>query len=83
VGDATQQAAELARQATPGAILVSAATARLVYGEVCLEAYTPELLPAQTDPSMAYQVRGLDSRHAPCCQTGRVRAVALSGGSWS
>ena len=38
VGDTTQHATWLAQQAAPGTILVSDATARLVHGEVRLEA---------------------------------------------
>jgi class 3 adenylate cyclase len=61
VGDTTQRAAGLAQQAAPDVILVSEATARLVHGEVRLEACPsiPRLGP--TAPSPAYQVLGLGS----------------------
>jgi class 3 adenylate cyclase len=65
MGDATQRAAWLAQQAAPGTILVSAATARLVHGEVRLEACAPVPLPGQTDPGPAYQVLGLGPRPSP------------------
>ena len=65
VGDTTQRAAWLAQQAAPGTILLSDATARLVHGEVRLEAcpFLPHLGP--TDPSPTYQVLGLGPHRAP------------------
>jgi DNA-binding winged helix-turn-helix (wHTH) protein/class 3 adenylate cyclase/tetratricopeptide (TPR) repeat protein len=70
VGDTTQHAAWLAQQAVPGTILVSAATGRLVHGEVRLEVCPsiPRLGP--TEPGPAYQVLGLGPSHAPLLTDG-------------
>ena len=70
VGDVTQHAAWLAQQAAPGTILVSAATAPLVHGEVRLVACTPGPLSGQTDPGPAYQVLGLALRPTPLLPDG-------------
>ena len=70
VGDTTQRAAALVQQAAPGAILVSAATAQLVHGEVRLAACASGPLPGQTDPGPAYQVLGLGPRRAPLLPDG-------------
>ena len=64
VGDTTRLPARLARQATPGTILVSSATARLVRGSVRLAVDPPVPLPGQATPYMTYQVLGFGPRHA-------------------
>ena len=70
VGDTTQRAAWLAQQAAPGTILLSAATARQVHGDVRLEvcASLPRL--GSTDPSPTYQVLGLGPQRAPLLTDG-------------
>ncbi|MGH8059717.1 MAG: AAA family ATPase, partial [Candidatus Entotheonellia bacterium] len=63
VGGTTHLAACLAQQATPGTILVSDATARLVQGAVRLEAGPPVLSPEAPHPETTYKVLGLGARH--------------------
>ena len=70
VGDTTQHAAWLARQAAPGTILVSDATARLVHGEVRIEACAPVPCLGPTDPGPAYQVLGLGPHCTPLLTDG-------------
>ena len=70
VGDTTRHATRLAQQATPGALLVSAATAQLVHDEVRLVACAPEPLPGQADALRAYQVLGLAPRRHPLLPDG-------------
>ncbi|HEY5869606.1 MAG TPA: AAA family ATPase, partial [Candidatus Tectomicrobia bacterium] len=70
VGDTTQRATWLAQQAAPGTILLSDATARLVQGEVRMEACTPVPHLGPTDPSPTYQVLGLGPHRTPLLTDG-------------
>ena len=65
VGDATNLAARLQAQAAPGAILVSDATARLVEGDIRLEALTPIEVKGKAEPVATYQVLGALPRRSP------------------
>jgi class 3 adenylate cyclase/tetratricopeptide (TPR) repeat protein len=58
LGDAANTAARLQGAAAPGAIVVSAATARLIRGAVTLEAIGPLALKGKAAPVEAFQVTG-------------------------
>ncbi len=60
VGDTTNLAARLQQLATPGAILVSEATARLVGEGVRLEPLPPAVVKGKTEPVRAFRVLGVE-----------------------
>ncbi len=62
IGDTTNLAARLQQLAPTGAILVSEATARLVEGEVALEALPPLAVKGKSVPIPAFRVNGLGPR---------------------
>jgi len=70
VGDTTRLATRLAQQAPPGAILLSAATQRLVQDTVRVEACTPVRSAGHTIPRLAYAVLGLVSQRTPLLTVG-------------
>ena len=62
IGDTTNLAARLQQLAPPGAILVSEGTARLIQGDVRLEALPPLAVKGKSEPIAAYRVTGLGPR---------------------
>ena len=64
VGDTTQMADQLLRLAEPGAIVLSAATARLVQDFLRLDLVAPVNVPGVT--SVAHGLQGAGARIAPC-----------------
>ena len=64
VGDTTQMADQLLRLAEPGAIVLSAATARLVQDFLRLDLVAPVHVPGVT--SVAHGLQGAGARIAPC-----------------
>jgi DNA-binding winged helix-turn-helix (wHTH) protein/predicted ATPase len=71
VGDTTQTADQLLRLAEPGAIVLSAATARLVRDFLRLDLVVPVNVPGVTAPHTVYKVLGLSSHHAALGWQGR------------
>jgi len=62
IGDTTNLAARLQQLAPAGAILASEATARLVQGDVALEALPPLAVKGKSEPIAAFRVSGLGPR---------------------
>ncbi|HXO29130.1 MAG TPA: adenylate/guanylate cyclase domain-containing protein [Thermoanaerobaculia bacterium] len=62
IGDTTNLAARLQQLAPPGAILASEATARLIQGDVRLEALPPLAVKGKSEPIAAFRVAGLGPR---------------------
>ena len=71
VGDTTQMADQLLRLAEPGAIVLSAATARLVQDFLRLDPVAPVNVPDVTASPTVYQVLGLASHPAALGWQGR------------
>ena len=71
VGDTTQMADQLLRLAEPGAIVLSAATARLVQDLLRLDLVAPVNVPGVTASPTVYRVLGLASHHAALGWQGR------------
>jgi len=65
VGDLTGAVEALQTHAAPGTLLCSDATARLVRGDVHLEAPRPVPVPGQSAPLLAYHVLGVHPRDVP------------------
>ena len=62
VGDLTLAVEALQERASPGILLCSEATARLVRRDVRLEEVAPVLVPGQPSPLQTYQVMGLNAQ---------------------
>jgi class 3 adenylate cyclase/DNA-binding winged helix-turn-helix (wHTH) protein/predicted ATPase len=65
VGDVVSVAMLLQEQATPGELLCSDTTARLIQGMAHLKALAPVQLPGQPTPMMLYAILGGPDRRAP------------------
>ena len=65
VGDATNLASRLQTQSEPGDIFVSETTARLVEGDIRLEALSPLEVKGKSEPVSAYKVIGALPRRSP------------------
>jgi class 3 adenylate cyclase/tetratricopeptide (TPR) repeat protein len=64
VGDTTHLAARLQQMAPPGAILASAATARLIEGYVAMEERGPTAIRGLSEPVGVYRLTGLGPRRS-------------------
>src|SRR5262249_61460552 len=65
IGDTTNLASRLQDHATPGDILISESTSRLVQGAVRLEALAPVEVKGKTEPVPIYKVIGTLPRRSP------------------
>src|SRR5262249_47225952 len=65
IGDTTNLASRLQDHATPGDILISESTSRLVQGAVRLEALAPVEVKGKTEPVSIYKVIGTLLRRSP------------------
>jgi class 3 adenylate cyclase/tetratricopeptide (TPR) repeat protein len=65
IGDTTNLASRLQHQAEPGEILIHETTARLVQGEIRLEALAPVEIRGKTEPVSMYKVVGTLPRRSP------------------
>jgi class 3 adenylate cyclase/tetratricopeptide (TPR) repeat protein len=70
VGDTTNLAARLQQRAEPGTILLSDATARLVWGEVRVEAMGPVQVKGKREPVAVYKLLGYKPLRSPLARLG-------------
>src|SRR5262249_31624995 len=70
IGDTTNLASRLQDHATPGDILISESTSRLVQGTVRLEALPPVQVKGKTEPVPLYKVIGTLPRRSPIASRG-------------
>jgi predicted ATPase len=79
VGDTTNLAARLQDHATPGDIVISESTSRLVQGAVRLEALPPVQVKGKTEAVPIYKVIGALPRHSPIASRGERTLSAFVG----
>src|SRR5438046_4421261 len=79
VGDTTNLAARLQQNATPGGILVSQTTSRLVQEQVYLEALAPLQVKGMAIPVVAYKLLGYRPRRSPGARLGERTLSRFAG----
>ena len=79
VGDTTNLAARLQQNASPGVILVSQTTSRLVQDQVYLEALPLVQVKGKDDPVAAYKLLGHRPRRSPGAQLGERTLSQFAG----